>query len=810
MRGDQDMSNDALPTDIHAIQKSVVDVLTQVRDLMNYASQKLESSNGKERRYAEHAKGIENEITKVKNLELRMAIAAPMKAGKSTIINAIVGQDILPSRNAAMTTLPTEIIFSKDVTEPKLKLRYKPDPDSDDFVDIYSVLRRSWANLQKKINEIGIDQASQHKDIAKHPHLLDLLRDVSEGLETPFLSEVSGAEAIQKSLTDLNDLVRLCGVLVPSDNPLLSLVSVPRIEVPFLNEQSGLNLDSVGKLVIVDTPGPNEAGDLNLENVVKIQLEASSIILLVLDYTKLDSKADEDVKHEVDEVSRIKGRDSIYILVNKIDLRKKDKKNPKRYMSKEEILGFVHNKFGIEDPLNRVFEISASRAAYASNFRNELRLNAHINDLQTMETAELLAQQAFGDEWEEEFKKADIPTLLDIADRTWNRSGFADFLAKVILVLMAQAAPRTLMSAVNDVNARLLELQNNVNIQKGTFGEDISKLQGQIAELEKDLLKLSNCRNKLKKEIVILCQELEEEFSGTLLDIQNQAIEQLKKIFGRKEYDTSEASKKIRFGFIKFAGIFVGIDYQGSGEIKFNSLDQANKFVEAATASIKIIVNDLLSDARENAQYRIKLLRKRIDELLKKETRSIITQAQRRLEKQFNVVLKLPDMLHDLLIEEEFNPDIQAQYRSREYVDYKIEKERHWYTLWLWEHEKKVPFSKTEHFYIVSIEEISNTVEKSIATAIETVKHQVFTYLEEEFQSELNNYFDELDQFLKGYEESLQASIAIGKQSAEKQAERKAALDKISADSTKLKGAVDNQKKHVREILKSKQEYIYG
>jgi tRNA U34 5-carboxymethylaminomethyl modifying GTPase MnmE/TrmE len=89
------MSSDDLKSDIYAIQQSVVDVLTQVRDLMNYASQKLESSSGKERRYADHAKSIENEITKVKNLELRMAIAAPMKAGKSTIINAIVGQDIM-------------------------------------------------------------------------------------------------------------------------------------------------------------------------------------------------------------------------------------------------------------------------------------------------------------------------------------------------------------------------------------------------------------------------------------------------------------------------------------------------------------------------------------------------------------------------------------------------------------------------------------------------------------------------------------------------------------------------------------------
>ncbi len=97
------MSNDALKPDIYTLQQSVVDVLSQVRDLMNYASQKLETPSSKDRRYADHSKSIENEIIKVKNLELRMAIAAPMKAGKSTIINAIVGQDILPSCNSEMT-----------------------------------------------------------------------------------------------------------------------------------------------------------------------------------------------------------------------------------------------------------------------------------------------------------------------------------------------------------------------------------------------------------------------------------------------------------------------------------------------------------------------------------------------------------------------------------------------------------------------------------------------------------------------------------------------------------------------------------
>ena len=111
------MSNDTLKHDIYALQESVVTVLQQVLDLMKYASQNLETPNSKDRRYSEHAKSIENEITKVKNLELRMTIVATMKAGKSTIFNAIVGQDILPSRIQAMTTLPTEIVFSKEVTE---------------------------------------------------------------------------------------------------------------------------------------------------------------------------------------------------------------------------------------------------------------------------------------------------------------------------------------------------------------------------------------------------------------------------------------------------------------------------------------------------------------------------------------------------------------------------------------------------------------------------------------------------------------------------------------------------------------------
>lgn len=38
-----------------------------------------------------------------------LAVVGTMKAGKSTTINAIVGQEILPNRNRPMTSVPTLI-----------------------------------------------------------------------------------------------------------------------------------------------------------------------------------------------------------------------------------------------------------------------------------------------------------------------------------------------------------------------------------------------------------------------------------------------------------------------------------------------------------------------------------------------------------------------------------------------------------------------------------------------------------------------------------------------------------------------------
>ena len=818
------MSNDTLKPNIYALQQSVVMVLSQAQKLMNYASQTLETPNSKDRRCAAHSESIGNEITKVKNLELRMAIVAPMKAGKSTIINAIAGQDILPSRNAAMTTLPTEIVFSKEVNKPQLNLG----------ADTFDELKRSWRNLKRKIREITLDQAKEStKD---YPHLQDLLEDVANNPDLPFTLEASGVESIQIALTKLNDIVRLCSILAPSDNPLMSLPSVPRIEVPLSEADASLKLDGVGKLIFVDTPGPNEAGDLKLDDVVKRQLKASSIILLVLDFTQLNTEASEKVKSDVDEVAEIRGIESIYVLINKIDLRKQ------KDMTKEQVLEFVNSKFGIEASTDRVFEISASRAAYASNFRAELRLNPSISDPKLMKTSEPLARQAFGDMWEDEFPEATIERMIKASDRIWSKSGFTEFLEKAIAALMAQAAPLALLNALNDVRSRLTTFQASISLQKNSLGENIQTLQGQIAELERDLTTLVNCQNKLKTKVNTLAENLEKELTSSLREMEEKSSAEFKRIFDKRESDQAGWMKIFR-GLFDIAESF-GVK-QGASSTEFNSKAEADRFIEQANASARNIVNALMIDARENALKKVTQSRQNIESLIRKESLPVIQQAQRRLAQTFNVNLQLPDILGNVELEQNISlnvsakSDVKTVYEAGEMV-----KERRWYTFGLWEHNKEVKeriwyslwlvehndtsstgqtesrkdwdgvtrtydakaVAKSETFYKVSIDEITNSFNQSISSAVEKVTSQILSYLQDDFQSGIVSCFAELDQFLKSYQDDLKKSIEAGKRSAEDRDASRRAFDYILDNSSQLINDVDTQTRYVKQHLPNKEQ----
>tara|TARA_R110002096_G_scaffold342549_2_gene535531 strand:+ start:2450 stop:2884 length:435 start_codon:yes stop_codon:yes gene_type:complete len=117
-----------LTPSISELQEDVVAGIRLVRELALRGVSLVQEEQAEE--WKDCASSCDQAIQNVTNLELRAAIVAPMSAGKSTIINAIVGESVLPVRNSAMTCVPTAIRFSGD-SEPRIKLPEALQKDAD-------------------------------------------------------------------------------------------------------------------------------------------------------------------------------------------------------------------------------------------------------------------------------------------------------------------------------------------------------------------------------------------------------------------------------------------------------------------------------------------------------------------------------------------------------------------------------------------------------------------------------------------------------------------------------------------------------
>lgn len=741
------MVAEMLRPNLQDLQKDVIDLLEDVSKLMYRASFVLGTA-GVENKYTQYQHQISHEAHKVQNLELRMAIVAPMKAGKSTITNAIIGQEILPSRNSAMTTLPTEIIFDTKLTQPVLYLS----------AEVLSVFEKTLLSLRHKIEDLGMERVqeklAQYPHLAKIPHLI--LKCVGE---IPAKSE--GRENIILTLTSLNDIVRLCSILDPLADPIQYLTDAPRIHTPFWRFQKAEQQSQLGNLVIVDTPGPNEAGEnLRLQAVVEEQLRKSSIVLIVLDFTQLKNEAAEKVKKDVQKVVELRGKDNLYVLINKVDQRCDGDMNP------EQVQQFVAAEFGIgdSDTKNRVFEISARRGFTSANFLMELRQKKDFNIAEN-KAARALAQQVFGIDWEEELEDATIEDLQRKAERLWKKSGFDFFLNGAISALIAEAAPRCMESALKMVHSRLEELNNEVQLRNSAINADEEKLKLEVGTLEADLQSISDCRNRLQ-EVDRLKNNLDQQLNKIIEKLKQDARVSLATYFNHEEYERGDLKKKggmIIQSFFNFVSQRVKSDIKptGNGTIEFNTLREAEDFTTQAIAYPREKTNALLDSVREQVRKIIEQSRQDLAKLLDKETKPIIERARDRLNENFNVNLSLPTPSLD-------SKDINFTFtkprikQDTRWVDQGYEtqvvKKKKWYYLWLFSEKETIQVkkpAKKEEYYIVSLQEIVDESNKIIEQNIKNIKQGINQYLDEYFKQRVDNFFKDLNVYLSNYCDSL-------------------------------------------------------
>ncbi|MGK7893056.1 MAG: dynamin family protein, partial [Xenococcus sp. (in: cyanobacteria)] len=490
-----------LQPNIQDLQGDVLDLLKDISKLIRRAKNDL-SNNNSGNKYGEAQQEVEQAIRNVENLELRMAIVAPMKAGKSTIINAIVGQDLLPSRNAAMTTIPTKISFNDSVDKPVLILAE----------NTLSVFKHTWESLHKKMN--SLEESEIESSIGQYPHLKELAREIKNN-SFYISSEVVGKDNISLVLTKLNDIVRLCCTLDPSKDPLDKLEDVPNIQTPFWRNDNTEQSEQLGNLVVVDTPGPNEAGDnLRLTAVVEQELRRCSIVLIVLDFTQLNNQAAEGVKQQVQPIIDLIGKDNLYVLVNKVDQRRNGDMTP------DDVKKFVYSDLNLSEAEDseRIFEISARQAFSATKFLLELQQNPDL-ELPNMSSIEALAKEVLGNRWERKLQKQTKEDLQEEAEYLWEDSGFNQFIINSIQALIASAAPKCMLSAINRSHNLLTSLKDDLSLRAKAISQDAEKLELEINALNTDLQHLEICRSRLKTvdEIKIKLQNNLNEILKTLV-----------------------------------------------------------------------------------------------------------------------------------------------------------------------------------------------------------------------------------------------------------------------------------------------------
>ncbi|KAF3889758.1 MULTISPECIES: hypothetical protein [Nostocales] len=182
--------------------------------------------------------------------------------------------------------------------------------------------------------------------------------------------------------------------------------------------------------------------------------------MIVLDFTQLKTEASEKVKKEVQKIIKLRGVETLYELINKVDRRREGD------MSTEQVKQFVAAEFGIGEASERerVFETSARRAFTSANFLMELQRNPDVL-ITHMKTVNALAQEVFAMDWEEELEETTTEDLQRKAERLWKKSGFDLFLKRSISALMEKAAPRCIKSALNIAHSYLTELSNDVQLR---------------------------------------------------------------------------------------------------------------------------------------------------------------------------------------------------------------------------------------------------------------------------------------------------------------------------------------------------------
>lgn len=481
---------------------------------------------------------LEGEQIKTARREMVLAVVGTMKAGKSTTINAIVGQEILPNRNRPMTSVPTLIRHVPGKTEPVLHLEH------------IQPVRNLLITLQEKLATPAGQQVAQTlQQTGDTRELLDILTD-----DGWLKNEYHGEEEIFTGLASLNDLVRLAAAM-GTEFPFDEYAEVQKLPVIDVEFSHLVGMDACqGTLTLLDTPGPNEAGQPQMEVMMRDQLQKASAILAVMDYTQMNSKADEDVRKELNAIADVSaGR--LFVLVNKFD--EKDRNGDGADAVRQKVPAMLNSDVL---PASRVYPGSSRQAYLANRALHELRKNGTLPVDEAW--VDDFVREAFG-RMKKDYVCKDSELATEGATDLWECSLIDQLITEVILSSHSRAAALAVDSAAAKLMQNAENISEYLSLRHQGLMQSIQSLQAHITSLLEDIREIADCQEQVTADVRMAMEEIDARTRELLTGVCTSLEEELNDYFRsgkRKEQQMLEeensAQPRERNAFAFFHDIF--------------------------------------------------------------------------------------------------------------------------------------------------------------------------------------------------------------------------------------------------------------
>ena len=590
---------------------------------------------------------LRHEIKKVKDLEAVFAVVGTVKAGKSTTINAIVGAEILPNRPEPMTTYPTLVRHKPGQTEPVLVF---PGNLAQSF---NSLVCKAKKKLEQQTRKTQKTRKNQIDELYPDPHEQGIANKILEDkLEIATCCE--GKAEIFELLKTVNDLYRLCGRLGLDLSATVNFLPTLEIEMYHI----GASDTGVGQFTILDLPGPNEFGQSGrLREVVQKQLERTSAVVLVSDFTQRKTEADNEIQELVNnELAHL--TDRLFIFVNKFDQRRAEdwsEEETRTHLSEMLLDGAVAPE--------HIYPVSALKAFLANWARRQLKEHGQLPDPKTNSLTQDFGRDALGTRWGRFIDKSDEVEIG--ADELWKESLFADPLNNVIRVGARNASLVCLEAAAGKLLEYNRTLDSFLKIRNGAMTKNLKELQRAIENLQGDIEKV----NKKKEAVELGTKARLDEFPEIIRagcegwsNQLRQIIEQyfktgkvrppsqgwLKENF-RKALD--RLGKWVPERFMKPLDIparQTHPDFSPQQTLKFRGsdhADEARKFIESIRKRIRPVYHEAASQIEQRLNETSEELSNQITAEAEKELRAILEEAKKRLQRDFHITLDFPKLV---------------------------------------------------------------------------------------------------------------------------------------------------------------------